>query len=120
VAGENGNSDFASAIGGNTDAEAGESGSAIPADNDTAIVLGNLITSQTGLTQAIAGGGFSLSGVIGDGGSHDTAFTTDPFGAVGSDAVSGLGNNFDLAGVFGDDYVANAFATSNLVDILPS
>ena len=68
VAGENGNSDFASAIGGNTDAEAGESGSAIPADNDTAIVLGNLITSQTGLTQAIAGGGFSLSGVIGDGG----------------------------------------------------
>jgi hypothetical protein len=119
-AGDNGNSDFASAIGGNTDAEAGESGSAVAANDDTAMVLGNLITAQTGLTQAIAGGGFSLSNVIGDGGSNDTSFTTDPFGAVGSDAVSGLGNNFDLAGVFGDDYVANAFATSNLLDILPS
>jgi hypothetical protein len=68
---------------------------------------------------AIAGGGFSLSNVIGDGGSNDTAFTVDPFGTVGSDAVSGLGNNFDLAGVFGDDFVANAFATSDLVKILP-
>jgi hypothetical protein len=119
-AGDNGNGDFASAIGGNADAEAGESGLAVPADHDTAIVLGNLITAQTGLTQAIAGGGFSLSNVIGDGGSNDTSFTIDPFGTVGSDAVSGLGNNFDLAGVFGDDYVANAFATSNLIDILPS
>jgi hypothetical protein len=118
-AGDNGNGDFASAIGGNADAEAGESGTAIPADHDTAIVLGNLITAQTGLTQAIAGGGFSLSNVIGDGGSNDTSFTIDPFGAVGSDAVSGLGNNFDLAGVFGDDFVANAFATSDLVKILP-
>jgi hypothetical protein len=120
LAGDNGNNDFASAIGGNTDAEAGESGSAVAANNDTAIVLGNLLTSQEGLNQAIAGGGFSLSGVIGDGGSNDTAFTTDPFGSVGSDAVAGLGNNFDLAGVFGDDYVANAFATSDLVTILPS
>jgi hypothetical protein len=119
-AGDNGNGDFASAIGGNADAEAGESGLAVPADHDTAIVLGNLITAQTGLTQAIAGGGFSLSNVIGDGGSNDTSFTIDPFGTVGSDAVSGLGNNFDLAGVFGDDYVANAFATSDLVTILPS
>jgi hypothetical protein len=119
-AGDNGNGDFASAIGGNADAEAGESGTAIPADHDTAIVLGNLITAQTGLTQAIAGGGFSLSNVIGDGGSNDTSFTIDPFGAVGSDAVSGLGNNFDLAGVFGDAYVANAFATNDLVNILPS
>ncbi len=119
-AGDNGNGDFASAVGGNADAEAGESGLAVPADHDTAIVLGNLITAQTGLTQAIAGGGFSLSNVIGDGGSNDTSFTIDPFGTVGSDAVSGLGNNFDLAGVFGDDYVANAFATSNLIDVLPS
>jgi hypothetical protein len=119
LAGDNGNGDFASAIGGNTDAEAGESGLTVPADHDTAIVLGNLITAQTGLTQAIAGGGFSLSNVIGDGGSNDTAFTNDPFGTVGSDAVAGLGNNFDLAGLFGDDYVANAFATSDLVNILP-
>lgn len=120
LAGDNGSGDFASAIGGNTDAEAGESGLAVPADGDTAIVLGNLTTAQTGLAQAIAGGGFSLSNVIGDGGSNDTSFTIDPFGTVGSDAVSGLGNNFDLAGVFGDDLIANAFATSNLVDILPS
>jgi hypothetical protein len=122
LAGDNGNGDFASVIGGNTDAEAGESATTVPANNDTAIVLGNLITAQTGLTQAIAGGGFSGPGysVLGDGGSNDTSFTADPFGTVGSDAVSGLGNNFDLAGVFGDDYVANAFATSNLVDILPS
>ena len=118
-AGDNGNSDFASAIGGNADAEAGESGTAVPADHDTAIVLGNLLTAETGLTQAIAGGGFSLSNVIGDGGSYDTAFTNDPFGTLGSDAVAGLGNSFDLAGVFGDDYVANAFATGGLVDILP-
>ena len=115
-AGDNGNGDFASAIGGNTDAEAGESGLTVPANDDTAIVLGNLTTAETGLTQAIAGGGFSLSNVIGDGGSNDISFTTDPFGTVGSDAVSGLGNNFDLAGVFGDDYVANAFATGNLID----
>jgi hypothetical protein len=121
VAGENGNSDVARAIGGNTDAEAGESGSAVPADNDTAIVVGNLITSQTGFTQAVAGGGYSsLSGVIGDGGSNDTAFVTDPFGSLGSGAVSGLGNNFDIAGVFGDGLVANAFASSDLVTILPS
>jgi len=122
LAGDNGNGDFASVIGGNTDAEAGESATTVPANDDTAIVLGNLITAQTGLTQAIAGGGFSgpAFSVLGDGGSNDTSFTTDPFGTVGSDAVSGLGNNFDLAGVFGDDYVANAFATSNLIDILPS
>lgn len=122
LAGDNGNGDFASVIGGNTDAEAGESATTVPANDDTAIVLGNLITAQTGLTQAIAGGGFSgpAYSVLGDGGSNDTAFTADPFGTVGSDAVSGLGNNFDLAGAFGDDYVANAFATSNLIDILPS
>jgi hypothetical protein len=118
-AGDNGNGDFASAIGGNADAEAGESGLTTPANGDTAIVLGNLMTAQTGLTQAIAGGGFSLSNVIGDGGSNDTSFTIDPFGTVGSDAVSGLGNNFDLAGVFGDHLVANAFDTSGLVTILP-
>jgi hypothetical protein len=122
LAGDNGNGDFASAIGGNTDAEAGESGLAVPANDDTAIVVGNLIIAPTGLTAAIAGGGFSSpsDGVIGDGGSNDIAFITDPFGAVGSGAVSGLGNNFDLAGVFGDDYLANAFATSDLVNILPS
>jgi hypothetical protein len=122
LAGDNGNGDFASVVGGNTDAEAGESASLVPANDDTAIVLGNLITAQTGLTQAIAGGGFSgpSYSVLGDGGSNDISFTNDPFGTVGSDAVTGLGNNFDLAGVFGDDYVANAFATSNLIDILPS
>lgn len=122
LAGDNGNGDFASVVGGNTDAEAGESASLVPANDDTAIVLGNLITAESGLTQAIAGGGFSgpSYSVLGDGGSNDISFTTDPFGTVGSDAVAGLGNNFDLAGVFGDDYVANAFATSNLIDILPS
>jgi hypothetical protein len=120
-AGDNGSDDFGLAIGGNTDAEAGESG-VVAANNDTAIVLGNLVTAQTGLTQAIAGGGFSGPNfsVLGDGGSNDISFTSDPFGTVGSDAVSGLGNNFDLAGAFGDDYVANAFATGNLIDILPS
>jgi hypothetical protein len=117
-AGYNGNDDSASAIGGNTDSEAGESGTTVPADHDTAVVVGNLFTAQTGFTQGVAGGG-DPNDVIGDGGSNDTAFTIDPFGTVGSDAVSGLGNNFDLAGVFGDDYVANAFATSDLVSILP-
>jgi hypothetical protein len=120
LAGDNGNGDVASAIGGNTDAEAGESGLAAPGNDDTAIVVGNLMTAQTGLNQAISGGGFSLSNVIGDGGSDNTAFTIDPFGTVGSDAVAGLGNNFDIAGIFGDGYDAPAFATSDLINILPS
>jgi hypothetical protein len=121
AAGDNGNSDFANAVGGNTDAEAGESGSAVPADHDIAVVLGNMLNSDPALTQAISGGGFSaLSGIIGDGGSNDIAFTNDPFGILGSDAVAGLGNSFDVAGAFGDHLVANAFDLSNLVNILPS
>jgi hypothetical protein len=33
---------------------------------------------------------------------NDLAFVIDPFGTVGSEAMAGFGNNFDLAGVFGD------------------
>ncbi len=95
---------------------------AAPANDDTAIVLGNLITSQTGLTQAIAGSRFFFlqRRYHWRRWQRRPSFTIDPFGTVGSDAVSGLGNNFDLAGIFGDGYDAPAFATSNLIDILPS
>jgi hypothetical protein len=118
-AGDNGTDDSGLAIGGNTDAEAGESG-VVAANNDTAIVLGNLVTAQPGFSQADAGGLFSLSGAIGSSGSNDTAITIDPVDVVGSHAISGLDHSSDFAGAFADGLVANAISTNDMVTILPS
>lgn len=94
-----GSNDYASAIGNNVESLAGGSiNGAPPADFDFATVWGNLFAPTTETTYAFAGGG-----LYGLGGSNDVAFVLDPFGTVGSDAVAGLGHNFDLAGAWGDD-----------------
>jgi hypothetical protein len=113
-AGFNGNFDSASAFGQSAVAGAGVSGSATPANFDSADVWGNVNTPT--LDEAVAGSG----GVPFVGGSSDTAFVVDPLGTVGSTAFAGHGFNFDLAGVFGDNLNAVANTANNLVDILPS
>jgi hypothetical protein len=107
-AGFNGNGDTASALGPAVSADAGYGSSADPANYDSASVLG---TETTRGTAAFATAG-----------SNDHAFVIDPLGNVGSTANAGeaFGNNFDLAGVFGDDLHAFATTGSNMVDILPS
>jgi hypothetical protein len=101
-----GSYDYASAIGNNVESLAGGSiHGAPPADFDFASVWGNLFTPTTETTYAFAGGG-----LFGLGGSNDSAFVLDPFGTVGSEAIAGLGHNFDLAGVLADDL--NAFSTA--------
>ena len=49
----------------------------------------------------------------------DTAFVDDLFGQMGSTALAGLGNNFDLAGAVGDNLSAGAFGADFLAHILP-
>jgi hypothetical protein len=116
LAGFNGSGDSASAIGQNVESFAGVSANtATPANYDTADALGNLSAPTTNLTEAVAG-----STGLGLGGSGDTAFVLDPLGTVGSTAIAGFGNNFDLAGVLGDDLHALAISASNMVDLLPS
>jgi hypothetical protein len=113
-AGDNGGGDYASAVGDNVESLAGGSANLTsPADFDWASVWGNLSASTTNLTEAIAGGG--LNG----GGSDDLAFVLDPFGTVGSEALAGLGNNFDLAGVFGDNLTAMSTFADFLSHIAP-
>ncbi len=113
--GFNGSGDSASAIGQNVESLAGVSANAAdPANYDSADALGNLNTPTTNITQAVAGSGLGL------GGSGDSAFVLDPFGTVGSEAVAGLGSNFDLAGALTDDVAATATGSNFVVDILPS
>ena len=66
----------------------------------------------SGFTEALAGGGLSNLG-----GSNDLSFIVDPFGTAGSTADAGLGYNFDLAGVLGDNLAATATGANNLIDI---
>lgn len=116
LAGFNGSGDSASAIGQNVESLAGVSANAAdPANFDSTSILGNLSTPTTVVSDAIAGGGSS-----GLGGSGDSAFVLDPFGTVGSEAVAGLGSNFDLAGALADNLSATATGSNFLVDILPS
>jgi hypothetical protein len=116
LAGFNGSGDSASAIGQNVESLAGVSANAAdPANFDSTSILGNLSTPTTVVSDAIAGGGSS-----GLGGSGDSAFVLDPFGTVGSEAVAGLGSNFDLAGALTDNLAATATGSNFLVDILPS
>ncbi len=109
AAGYNGSGDVASADGLGAVADAGTSTNpADPANYDSAIVLSNLTTTT------------STEALVGFGGSSDNAFIIDPLGTVGSTADAGLGNNFDLAGVFGDALNATATSANYVVDILPS
>jgi hypothetical protein len=117
VAGDNGSGDIANAVGQGVVSLSGVSNDA-PANFDFASAIGNLTTATTTPIEAFAGGGGNTAGAIG--GSNDTAFVIDPLGTVGSTAFAGLGNNFDLAGVFGDDLNASATGANFLVDILPS
>ena len=118
IAGDNGSGDIANTVGQNVESLSGVSdNAAAPANFDFASVIGNLSSATTTTIEASAGGGDFLSAV---GGSNDTAFVIDPWGTVGSTAFAGLGNNFDLAGVFGDDLNAAATGANFLVDILPS
>ena len=114
LAGLNGSGDSASAVGQNAESLAGFSlNAAAPANFDSASALGNLSTPINAV--AVAGGGG-----LGLGGSGDSAFVVDPFGTLGSSAVAGLGNNFDLAGALGDHLTATATGANFVVDILPS
>jgi hypothetical protein len=115
VAGNNGSDDYASAVGDGVQSEAGFSTNAVlPANFDWASVWGNLFTPTSSATEADAGGGFFALG-----GSHDLAFILDPFGTVGSEAMSGLGNNFDLAGALGDDLSVASIVSDFMSHIAP-
>ena len=114
LAGYNGSNDFASALGLNTYALAGDSSNAAaPANFDSASVLGNLFVPTSNLTEAIGGSGPGFFG-----GSNDTAFVNDLFGALGSTAFAG-GHTFDLAGVLGDNLHAMATSADFLANVLP-
>jgi hypothetical protein len=121
LAGYNGSNDFASAVGLNTYALAGDSSNAAaPANFDSASVLGNLFVPTSNLTQALAGFGDNVFA----GGSHDTAFVNDLFGSLGSTAsagegLAGAGHDFDLAGVLGDNLHAMATSADSLAHFLP-
>jgi hypothetical protein len=120
AAGFNGSNDVATAVGPHTYAEAGYSPNAAgPGNWDSASVLGNPFTPTGDLTEALAGHGWGLSG-----GSYDTAFINDLFGSIGSTAFAGAGiagtdQNFDLAGVLGDNLNAVANNADFLAHILP-
>lgn len=115
AAGNNGSGDYANAVGDNVQSYAGvSSNAAVPANFDWASVWGNLFTPTSSTTEAFAGG-FPLT----LGGSNDVAFVFDPFGTVGSEAMAGLGNNFDLAGVLADDLNALSSGADFVSHILP-
>jgi hypothetical protein len=115
VAGNNGSGDYASAVGDNVQSEAGFSTNAVvPANFDWASVWGNLFTPTTSTIEADAGGGLFAVG-----GSNDLAFILDPFGTIGSEAMAGLGSNFDLAGVLADDLNALSTGIDGIFHIAP-
>lgn len=114
LAGYNGSGDFASGVGDRIQVFSGfSSDAAAPANFDSASIWGNLDTPTTG--GALAGGGD-----MGFGGSNDLAFVLDPFGTVGSTAVSGLGHSFDFAAALADDLNAMATGANYVLDTLPS
>jgi hypothetical protein len=89
--GFNGSFDSVSAVGNDTLAEAGLGTVAAPANFDFASVWGILTATP------------NIATVDAIGGTGDLAFVVDPLGSIGSEAFAGLGNNFDLAGAWGDD-----------------
>jgi hypothetical protein len=105
--GFNGSGDSASAIGNDTLAEAGLGTVAVPANFDFA--------SDWGTLTAIP----DVATVDAIGGSGDLAFVVDPLGTIGSEAFAGLGNNFDLAGVFGDNLIVDSVLSDFLFHIAP-
>jgi hypothetical protein len=114
-AGANGSGDYASAVGDNVQSRAGDSLLAsVPSNFDWASAWGNLFTPTTSTIEADAGGG-----LVAFGGSNDLAFVVDPFGTIGSEAMAGLGNNFDLAGALADDLNALSTGADGIFHILP-
>jgi hypothetical protein len=105
--GFNGSGDSVSAIGNDTLAEAGLGTVAVPANFDFA--------SDWGTLTAIP----DVATVDAIGGSGDLAFVVDPLGTIGSEAFAGLGNNFDLAGVFGDNLIVDSVLSDFLFHIAP-
>jgi hypothetical protein len=112
--GFNGGFAYASAVGDRVVALASGGEAAPPANFDWASVWGNLSAPTTNVTEACAG-----AGLYGLGGSNDVAFVIDPFGTVGSEAMAGLGNNFDLAGALGDNLTAASTLSDFLFHIAP-
>ncbi|MDT5254813.1 MAG: hypothetical protein QOH07_3767 [Mycobacterium sp.] len=112
--GFNGGFAYASAVGDRVVALASGGEAAPPANFDWASVWGNLSAPTTNVTEAFAG-----AGLYGLGGSNDVAFVIDPFGTVGSEAMAGLGNNFDLAGALGDNLTAAYTLSDFLFHIAP-
>ncbi len=132
-----GSFDSASAASGtNTDPDDGAFADAGAGSNDSASAVGQGVAALAGQGDAASGNfaNFDSANVFGNlshtaditaqasQGNFDNAFIVDPFGTVGSSAMSGgtFFHNFDLAGVFGDDLHAMANTGSNLVEILPS
>lgn len=105
-AGFYGSFDSASAVGDSTNADAGFGNAATPANFDFANAWANLTTATATVAHAEAG-------------SNDGAFIVDPFGSLGSEATAGMGGNFDLAGVLGDDLNVMAVLSDFLFHIAP-
>jgi hypothetical protein len=107
-AGFNGSFDSARAVGNDVVADAGVGNFGVPANFDSASVLGSLAASTANATFAQA-----------DGGSNDLAFVIDPVGTLGSTAEAGFGGNFDIAGALGDNLNAESVLADFIVHILP-
>jgi hypothetical protein len=107
LAGFHGSGDSVSAVGNDTLAEAGLGTAAVPANFDFASDWGTLTAMP------------NVATVDAIGGSGDLAFVVDPLGTIGSEAFAGLGHNFDLAGVFGDNLIVDSVLSDFLVHIAP-
>jgi hypothetical protein len=139
--GDDGNHDVAIDIGNNSNGS-GQGADAVGGDYNSASYLGN-IDVPDGSNGHFAYAGFgdgNIANVVGDNsyaasgggfdpavvGNDDIATVFDPFGTLGSTAVSGEGfdvpGSFDLAAVFGDGYDTFPLATGGnfLVEILPT
>lgn len=107
LAGFFGSGDSASAVGNDALAEAGVGTAAAPANFDFASDWGTLTALPNVATVEALGG------------TGDFAFVVDPFGNIGSEAFAGLGNNFDVAGAWGDNLIVDSILSDFLVHIAP-
>lgn len=107
LAGFDGSGDSASAVGNDALAEAGVGTAAVPANFDFASDWGTLTAMPNVATVEALGG------------TGDLAFVVDPLGVIGSEAFAGLGNNFDVAGVWGDNLIVESILSDFLVHIAP-
>jgi hypothetical protein len=138
--GDDGNGNFAIDMGNNSNGFA-EGAVSVGGNNNIASYLGDATNDGSNGHWAYAGfGDGNIANVVGDnssasaGGGFDPAVigndniatVFDPFGTLGSTAVSGEGldipGSFDLAAVFGDGYDTFPLATGGnfLVEILPT